>query len=374
VLILAEISLLQNSQGWFLAVNVIVVGVLLSGLAIGIGTAFRSRRLWAWGVEELAQAVVNAAMLGILLAWIASVDTATYSFVDMSSLHCPALNISANNSSNLPLQYSRCSLSQIQDSTIPIISSLSSLSYKLGWLSGLTVSVDIVQSRPFSSFADLSSEYSKWASKFASFLSSSYVLLQFLSLVSSSVAGVFLPAGLLLRMFFATRKIGGAIMAASIGFYVIFPLAYASLANPGPVISALSATSDSISKSFSYLEPVPIIDLGKSGEVSMLISSLSGGQLPYTSAEPYQFLAAASASMELALFYYPLVALAITAVAIRELYLILGAEFNLSLFKMVKKKRTKRQYPRAVRMKFKPRRALFHPCHNCSGLRPPASR
>lgn len=330
---MAQFQLVPASSEWLLAVNAIVVGILLAGLALGIGQAMRSRRIWAWGVEELAQAIINAALLGALLSYVASVDTISYSFADAAS----ACSTSAlpQNYSNAPLQYSLCSLSTLQNSTSATISSLSALSYKLGYLSGLEISADVVNIRPFAQFGSLSSTYSQWAGDFALLLSSAFALSQFLSLLAQSAVQLFLPVGLLLRMFFATRKLGGAIMAATIGFYIVFPLAYSSLANPGAALGAADAAGSEISRTLSYMDAVPIVDLGKPGSVYSLLSSLSGGQLPAASTAPYPALASLRASLELSLLFYPLICLAITAVAIRELYLVLGSELNISLFEMI---------------------------------------
>jgi len=318
-------------------VNAIIVGILLSGLALGIGSAFRSRRVWAWGVEELAQSIINAALLGVLLAWVASVDTMTYSFFDLQP-GCQiqsAMQPNSTSLANAPLQYSVCSLASIQNSTIHLIQDTSLLSYKLGYLSGLTVSADVVQMRPFSQFGDLSSSYSQWAGHFALLLSSASMLWQFLSFAASSILPVFLPAGLLLRMFFATRKLGGAIMAASIGFYVVFPLAYSSLLNAEAALSSIRNARGEIAVTMESLAIVPIADLGKSGEVYALLSNLSNGELPQQSSAPYAALAQSRAALELALLFMPIVALGLTAVAIRELYLILGSELNINLFEIL---------------------------------------
>jgi hypothetical protein len=332
---LSGVSISPGGTDWSLAINIIIVGVLLSGIALGIGMALRSRKLWAWGVEELAQAIVNAALLGVLLAWLASVDGITSGMVDTSGMNCTALQSQMQLGSNTPLYYSRCALYNAEGGAISLISSLSSLSYKLGWLSGLTVSVNVVQAKPFLSFSDISTSYSQWAGHFALLLSASQVNQQFLSLVASSAFSLFLPAGLLLRMFFLTRKFGAALMAGSIGFFIVYPLAYSSLAQPQLVAKSIEAASASLADTYSFLSAVPIVDLGKSGDVANLISNLSGGQLPYASTAPYAALSAARASLELAFIFYPLIALALTAVAIRELYMALSAEFNLNLFEMV---------------------------------------
>lgn len=324
-------SLQPNTAEWSLAINVIIIGVALAGIAIGIGRAMQSRRLWAWGVEELAQAVINAAMLGVLISWVVATDALTASWVDSTGLHCPELA----EMQNKPLYFFSCAASQAQAGTLPVISQLSALSYKFGWLSDLTINANVITSKPFSSFSDVASTYWSEASVLSSLLSLIQIHSQFLALISQSAFAIFLPTGLLLRMFFATRKLGGAIMAAAIGFYIVYPLAYSSLLAPSQLFDSLSAAHSSLEQAANYLAAVPIADLGKSGDVAVLVANLSGGDLPVLSTLAFQPLAAAKASLALAFIVYPLISLALTLVAIRELYLALSAEFNLNLFEIM---------------------------------------
>jgi len=325
---LSASSLSAGSSDWLFAIDIIVIGILIAGITLGLGKAFRSRRLFAFGIEELAQAVVNAALLGVIVAWVTSADALTADWADSASLSCPGIAASTNQ----PLYFVRCSLAETEARMLPIASSLSAASYKFGWLSGVTVSANVITARPFSAFSEVAATYWSFASSISAHLFALQVQLQFLSMVTQSAFSVFLPAGLLLRMFFATRKLGGALMAASIGFYVIYPLAYSSLLAPKALFASLDAAGASVGKTLLPLSGVPIVDLNKEGEVASLISSLSGDDLPSLSTSPFEALSSANASLALALLIYPLACLALTAVAIRELYLSLSSEFNLGLF------------------------------------------
>ncbi|GEM_PF-4970866 len=48
----------------------------------------------------------------------------------------------------------------------------------------------------------------------------------FLHVISSAIFPIFMGAGILLRSFYFTRKLGGLLMAIAIGLYFIFPMAY----------------------------------------------------------------------------------------------------------------------------------------------------
>lgn len=330
-----SLALSQGTPEWSLAVDIIIVGILISGIAIGIGHALRSRRIFNFGTEELAQAVVNAAMLGALFAWVGSVDAITLGWADNSKLSCPALSAAAEHVANAPLFFCRCALENIRELSIPLITSLSSLSYKLGWLSGMTLSLNVVTATPFASFSDTATSYASWANSFSALLSAAELNFQALSIISSLAFSFFLPAGLLLRMFFATRKLGGAIMAGAIGLYIVYPIALSTLLASANATAILATSKDAVQSALNSFAAVPLIDLGKSAAVSDLISNLSGGDISSAAVMPYSALAAARASLELSLLIFPLLSLLLTAVAVRELYLLLSSEFNLNLFEMV---------------------------------------
>ena len=62
----------------------------------------------------------------------------------------------------------------------------------------------------------------------------------FLAFIAAAMFSTFLPIGLILRSFYFTRKIGGAIIAIAIGLYVIFPLLYVMIFS-GPGMAVLDA-------------------------------------------------------------------------------------------------------------------------------------
>ena len=74
---------------WSLAISLVVISILLSALALGIARAFGSRKLWAWGAEELGQAIFNAAILGALVGLTATASVFVSSTVpDGTILNC----------------------------------------------------------------------------------------------------------------------------------------------------------------------------------------------------------------------------------------------------------------------------------------------
>ena len=60
-------SLVIGSPTWSLANSLAIISLVLAGIALGLGRAFSSRKLWAWGAEELGQAVINVALLAALI-------------------------------------------------------------------------------------------------------------------------------------------------------------------------------------------------------------------------------------------------------------------------------------------------------------------
>ena len=73
-----------------------------------------------------------------------------------------------------------------------------------------------------------------------------YVFIHILNFIAGTALPIFLPVGVLLRAFPPTRGAGAYVLAFTIGFYFIFPLAYLLMANlsPAPFICGFSVCGE----------------------------------------------------------------------------------------------------------------------------------
>ncbi len=77
--------------------------------------------------------------------------------------------------------------------------------------------------------------------------------------VAAGTLSVILPAGLVLRTFYPTRKLGGFLIAVAIGLYVVLPLSY--------VFNAMLANSYSVELSSGSTNSAYTMASGMEGEV-----------------------------------------------------------------------------------------------------------
>jgi len=331
--IASAIDFSPSSPAYLMALNLIVIGLVLSAFALGISRVLGSRKLWSWGVEELAQSLINAALVGAIVGFGTLAATTMGSLADSSDFSNCAHFEKAQNS---PIAYSLCSIEDLQQKSWDILDGANEQAFSLGVLSSIELSFSVVRASPFSSLSNSAQNYSQWAQNISFILSALEINRQFLFFIAQSAFSLFLPIGLLLRMFFATRKLGGALMAGAIGFFMVYPLLYSAF------VSGNSSISEPYKQAFSDLDLLsqtvsfaPAIDWGKEPNMSLVFSSLQGKQLMEKVSIPYksvsEFIGAASAYAIL----YTIICFLLTLVCVKELSSLLGSEFRLDLFEKV---------------------------------------
>lgn len=330
---LPPIGLEAGSPGFTLATDLIVISILLSGLAIGLGRALGSRRLWAWGAEELAQALINAALLGVLVAGVAGMNASLEGALPPGSGAC--VQAMPEPRDPLPLALSRCRVEEAAGVAQNASAALLQSSYRLGWLASAQVDLDGLSATPYRALDRPSMAYADWAQRLAGTQAALAAQAGFLRQVSSGAFGLLLPLGFLLRLLPFTRRLGGALIAGAIGAYVAYPLAYAALTWGWDLPAAGAALGERLEALDGVLALVPQADWSRPGALASRILELSGRDLAARAADPYAPAAALMGELELAAMAYPLVALALAALCAWELSGALGGEFRLDLFEQV---------------------------------------
>ncbi|MFA5107985.1 MAG: hypothetical protein WC492_00415 [Candidatus Micrarchaeia archaeon] len=330
------LDLSLTSPAYSLAINLVVISIVLSALALGISRAISSRKLWAWGVEELAQSIINAILLGAIVSGALASGEIASSFVEPDLIANCAYTMPNMPIPNSPLVLSICKIDYASSKAWNAAQSLGRLSFSLGSLSSITANANVISATPFYALRDASSQYSQISYRLANIISAFEMQKQFLLFVSYAAFSIFLPAGLLLRMFFATRKLGGAIMAGAIGFFLVYPLCYSAFASD---MSSLNESYSTLAKDLDLVSesilPFPAIDWGKSGVISNLVLNMSGQDVAAKVSVPMLSASSFAAVLEMYSLVYPLICIAITLVCIYELAGILGSEFRLDFFEKI---------------------------------------
>ncbi len=140
----------------------------------------------------------------------------------------------------------------------------------------------------------------------------------FVAYLARNMLSVFLPLGILLRIFPGVRGIGGLLIAISIGFFFVFPIAYLlmdpSTTRPDPN-QLLPAPLTKPSPCFSTF----------SGAVSMITQMASTKQNTYATPDASQ-VGQELAKLQTEAFIIPLAALAITLMFIQTFAPLLGGD------------------------------------------------
>ena len=325
-----SIDLSPTAATYNFALDIVIISIILSALALGISRAIGSRKLWAWGSEELAQSVINAAMLGVLVAFTSAISALLAVSLPHDVLSsCPI----SGQPANAPLAYDGCIIGNAIEKIGKMQPGLAENSFKLGMLSKMNINATALWAAPFDAMANTSEQYSKWAGELAGLQTFFEVQKQFLAIIGAYAFALFLPAGLILRMFFATRRLGGTIIAGSIGFFVIYPLVFAAIADNKTIEASFQAAISPLNSLGSALSPLGSLDWEKPDAIAKTVLELAGKNISSHAAALYiampQFLAALSIHAAI----YPLISLAVTLVCIAELSAIFGKEFVFDLVK-----------------------------------------
>ncbi len=325
-----------------MAVSLIAIMVIISGISLGIGIAFNERRFKDFGREELYQSVISGILVGSMMLLFSSggvVDRLIASGIPPNTtLHCP-LFLTGNHAICLSYNY----LVGTQKYTFMGVTHSSVFSIATNMLTallGLNAVVGMIASLKFSFVISFSFGYVlmpilnelQYAMKLLTGVAvSSVVQAAVLIFISTGVLEVVLPSGLVLRSFYLTRKLGGFLIAVSIGMYAVFPMTYvlnAMLSNSYSwEINTTSISEASVSASgveggiLSSMAGYNSINRGVlgsiGGAVSQLSDSLSGMINSVIISVSYLIVYA---------FVLPIFSLIITGISIRELAAALGSE------------------------------------------------
>ena len=325
------IGVQANAASLDLAIIAATISILIGGILFGVGLGFGIRRMRLLGAEEIGQGIISAAMVGALAAFVLLMNSTTASLVPSSLPACPSIQ----NPSDSPYSYYMCNLESLEYNYGQLGSALSRAGDIAGFASSLRISAGVVSAQPF--FALESAAKGLYDASFhAGFLSSlAFFEAQFADFIRISALAVFLPAGLLLRTFFATRKLGAAAMALAISAFAIYPLFFLYTFTTS---QSAAASSSALSQAASFNQEfasVPLMDLDDTGAVKASMDSLSSQDF---GSKIQPLFPASSNAISLAvldLVAYPLISLIVSAVAALEFYRLLSAPMFLPYFSSV---------------------------------------
>lgn len=338
-----------SSFGFNIAVSTIAIMIGIGGIVLGIGYATNNRKMKEFGKDELNQCLINGILIGGMLMLFLPLGPIPSLINEITlqngSAQCPQY-LSPNSAicfSNGYLTGSGYSFNGVHHSSIlaqstSIIIGLLGLNTLLGLISSLKISIIALSFSLNQVILPVLNQLQFFLKALTTVSVSVLVQSYLLSAVSATATTVILPVGLILRTFYPTRKVGGFLIGAVLGLYVVFPLTYvlnASIISSYSMSvdnSALVALSSSANGLNSYMTNLSISNLGSS-----ILSRISG-YLSQITAQASQLISAMENYLSyfiMAAFILPAFSLMITFVSIKEFSAILGSEISFNIFDMV---------------------------------------
>ncbi len=319
--------------GWadwkMLAVAVITLSIIVSGIFIGIGRAFSKRRIEVFGIEELMQSIINAAILGAVAMLEASISTIGSNF--FVERKCGTGVVAA--------EWVGCAITNLSDSLFSMLQEIVKMLATLGYYQQLTLDFGFFSIQPLTNLSGVSSMLSSQANLAQFLLILLNLNLQIIMFIVNSGFPLLFGAGLVFRAFFGTRKLGGFLIALALGLFLFYPILILMFPDPKPQVDSATASMINFTNSSVYA-PWPIVDLNNNNAIAEKIDNMSGWGLSNTgnlSSDLTVITKANADALGVVLMFTivaPLFSLLVTLVFIKELGGILGSEIAIP-FKII---------------------------------------
>ena len=249
--------------GMEIAVIVVTASLILAGILIGLGRAFGYKRIEYFGVEELIQSIANAAIIGSFVAIIELVGAVSASIViDV----CAEGNI---------IEQLLCVLGNLSIGLFGLFQGLSKTLIMLGYYQTLSLDFDVFAISPFANLSSLSGVLSAQLLLLNLLLILVELNIQITDFIGQNALALLFPVGLVLRTLFATRRVGGFLIALSIGLYLFYPAFVLVFPNPTADLNTSAAALENFTNN-SYYATVPVIDLNDNYAIAGKLDILSG--------------------------------------------------------------------------------------------------
>jgi hypothetical protein len=348
--------------GYSVAVLLVSIMIAISGIAMGLGYAADEKKLKEFGRSELQQAIISGALVGSLFVAFSQYGIVSAIINGLTSNMQLQASCPGSMASNYALCFAHNYLvgsggeaagygsvtvnGQQQEPLFYTVTNLllviGELRAALGALAGISVNLALVSINPSYLISPLISMLNEVLEALGAAATGIWIQGMLLSLIAASALPVLLPIGIVLRTLYPTRRLGGAILAITIGLFTVLPMTYVLniqlmngyIGQYSPEISAFTAYQQKASGllgSILNLVSLGSLGFGKSAasvgnilnDITFLISNINQaivGLVDYISA------------LIIEVFILPIFSIILTIISIRELARVLGSEVSLSRF------------------------------------------
>ncbi len=334
-------------MGYDVAFSLVSIMLAVSGIMIGIGIAIEDRKLKELGKSELYQAVINGVIVGFLFFAFSpsGMITALANSMVQNPAGIPCGAIPANNYAICfahqflvgltPVSINNQSYPTLMMSTLSVLMPSALLYSTLSFVASMQINMVIV-SISFSTILQPILNILNYIISTLSITVASLVIQDMLlKFIAMTALSTLLPVGIVLRTFYFTRRLGGAILAITIALFAVFPLTYMLDAQ---LVANYSVTSSGAINSLVQNST----SLKASVTGTLLGSNLTKSSVNSISDQISRFLEDAGKSLmgfadTLAMviveaFFLPVFSIMLTVVSARELARIFGSEISFGRF------------------------------------------
>ncbi|MGC8651788.1 MAG: hypothetical protein ACP5UH_00855 [Candidatus Micrarchaeia archaeon] len=336
-------------------IAVVLLSIMLSasGIMLGVGFAMGDKKLKELGQNELFQTLINGAVLGIIFVLFAQnglVGSIINGMMTGLQINATCEQILASNPAICFASAYLAGTSTVTINGVAYQSLLSISTEMLLSVSAVYAAVALLSSIKLSfvvsiSLASLFSPLLAQFGRLISMLTTAIIGIEaqaiLLKFVAVSAVSIMLPVGMVLRIVYFTRKLGGALMAIAIGLFCVLPLTYvfnaALVSNysadaSNTAITSLTSLLNSTSQSASAgLQAYGTAN--STNDTKGIIQGLSSiaKSLLDSMINIFRRISNLIALLIVEVFILPMLSIALTIIGIREFAKILGSEFVTSL-------------------------------------------
>ncbi|MFA5412116.1 MAG: hypothetical protein WC350_02085 [Candidatus Micrarchaeia archaeon] len=296
-----------------LAGIVVSLSIILSGLLIGLGKTIGSKRVEHFGEEELVQSAINAALVGAYAAIISIASEVSKGIAEGQT--CVAGDA---------LENLQCIFSNLSADIFQLLTQAINLHQIVSYYQSITLEFATFSIQPMSHLSSIQSILGGQILTLQALLTLAQLQVQILAFFAPQLLTFFLPLGLIFRSFFSTRKLGGFLIALSIGIYLFYPAFI--LIFPAPQFNVTAANLTNLTNTSLYTT-VPILDLNDNYAIASRFDNMTTGDFTGDLTLATQQISASIASLSMFVMLAPLFSLLITVIFIKEVTDIFGGEF-----------------------------------------------
>ena len=333
-----------------IAIFTIVSMVVVVGITFFLGRLMQNRRLEDWAKTEFLQVIISAAIVGGLFFLMAPETGVITSLFNNLVDELPAIPMPLGSSAvfgclNIPestvLCYAYKYLVLLQAQINQLLVMLISSNTILDIISKISIDIIVIEITPLSGLSSIVQVLNSMIQTLIFLNITLGVELALLQFINASALTIFLPVGVVLRSFFATRRIGGALIALAVGMYLVFPL---TIALNAKAVDQMASTSFepliTLSTQAESLNPITAFDAA--GDIlspeswSAYLGNFREGATALVEAIKSipEMLSAAISILMVQIVFLPILSVMLTLISIKEMAALFGGEVNLSRFEV----------------------------------------